>query len=664
MSPALWLTLVAAVTLGVPATEPALDEHAAEALVEGLGYHADELPVGRHVLTGIRVEQRTIEFELVTPDRSGRARLVGVHPGAAAPSDELAQVQITASLALYAEYPVAADLHETARALAARLPTVPWITPDEGPPFMAIAIVTATRWLAPLSFWSALLLAGVVSHRALRASPRRGRWYALGALAMGAALLRVGLALPWPISFVEVERVLPMPSCAFGYYAEALRPLAFAAHDPLAAQSLANLALSVLAVVLSALLGEVWLGSRLGWLAGVFAALLPLPILFSRTSTVEVALAALLPLAVLVTEIALGSRSRLAGAAAGLAWAVVVQLRPESVGLALVPAVLVLVDVRGRRWLAELRRSLPVAGMVALGVSAALLRSVLCTGGAALSAATREVTERPVTVLLANAWDLVVDPRWHDLPLLALAIGGLVLVRGSWRVVAALLAFVLPVLLFSLKGRAIGDLAFDVTDLRYVLPGLPFLAVAAAAPLVRAAELAPGAGRWLAGGVAGALALGVAVSPLARSTEFSAPAPLQAEHEFLSRVVDRVPEGAVVLVFDTGGANGEDSCPQLDYRFSVLAADRGSRARIHVVDPQAAERLPPQTDLYYVRGWFELRSAGDAELTAFRDHVAARFDVESMVEEKVAVSVNEAAVGGRVLDLGLYRLRRKVPVTP
>lgn len=690
MSAPAWLAVFATLVLGVEG-EPVLGESAGPAIVEALGYHADELAVGRHVLNGIEVRERRIAFSLATPGRDGESgglALVGVHPSAPVPEPGLEVAYRGAALVLYAARPVAPALVETARVLGEKLSALPWVTPDAGPPLapapvveelfsrqspdgsrawvvsppVALALVEVLRALAPLVTWSTLVLLALGLGRALRAAPAPGRGLALAGLALAALTLRLALASPWPISFVEVERVLPARSCAFAFTSEALRPLVAWAADPLAAQGLANLCLGALAVVATALLGELWLGGRLGWLAGAFLVVAPLQLLFARTSTIEVGLAALVPLALVATELALRARGRLAGLTAALAWTVTLQVRPESVGLALIPVAFVLLDLRGRRWLGDLRRSAPAVAVLGIGVAASLARTSLCWPEPALDVVSRDVLPRAATVLLENAWDLLLDPRWHDASLLALALAGLLFGRGAWRVVAALGGLVLPIALFSLKGRAVGADAFDVTDLRYVLGSQPLLAVAAAALPVRVAELAPGLARRAATLVTAALVAWALAAPALRFADFAAPAPLQAEHEFLARALPLVPPDAAVLVFDTNEIR-DASCTQLDYRLHVLASQQGRPERPRVVDPDEAAGLPTDVRLYYLRGWFELRSAGLPQLAVFRRDLDARFVREPVLEERARVRAG-GEPGELELLLGLYELRSKGPVTP
>ena len=677
-------TLLVLLALAAPGAEeprPVLEARNGEAIAAGLGYGDADLPVGRHLLTGIALDAERVVFHLRPAGGGDPVELWGLHPAAPAPDGHL-RADATATLALYAPEPLAPALVETARALAARLPPLAWSVPDRGPPLALPAPVrglvarpatdAGAEWLVPEEVLAAalagarsvpplwglgvLLALGAAVRRHLRERLLAGRAATLAGLVALALGLRLALATPWPISFVEVERVLPSPDGPFSFFPDMLRPLFADSPDGLARQAGVNLGLGVLAVALTALLGEAWLGGRAGWLAGAFLAVLPLQIVFGRTSTVEVAVTAFVVAAAFLTEALFARPSALAGLAAALAWGLVVQLRPEGPGYVLAPGLWALADPRGRAWLRRARASLPALGLLLASVGVALGRYWAGTGVSPVAAIPGEVFGSLPAVLAGNAWDLLADPRWHAPALGALALAGLAWGRGLWRLAALLLGAALPVVLLAAKGRAVGQ-AFDVTDLRYVLAAQPFQALSAAAAVAGVARSLSGAGRALVLAPA-ALATAVLASPLARQDDLRRPTALQAEHEALARALPQVQPDASVLAFAPGGGRYSIG-RQLAYRLTTLAREHGaavSGVRVlerEVVAPDAAGPL------YYWRGWYELRAESEGwagQKSTFRASLDRGFEQEPVFEDRRTVAT---AAGPVPMELGLYRLRAR-----
>ena len=581
-----------------------LPPDASAAFVQALGYR-DGMPAGDsgwHV-DGVTLEQGAVLVELRARAGDERVRLRATHednaPAAALTIDGIAFDVDSGDIS---------RLEATTRWLAPAVAGLPWRSIrawGHAPPLTPTLLV-----------WAALLVLLITAapdlRRAWRRAPPDTR-AALAALTALAAGLRLALARPWPISFVEIERLPQSAKPAYMAYAALAAPFDAWSADPLWVQSAVGLVLSTAMAPLTVALGRRWGLGGGAWVAGVLLAILPLQLRFAFTSSASVGIGAFALVAVLATELLarapVGERAR-SGLVAGLAWALLFHLRPETPGLALIPLVWVAADLRLRAAACSPAAALAFAGPLLGSLAWAALQ--LFTNRPTPTVAAPPVRDWAGDAWRAveTAWDLVLDPAFHPPALVALALGGAIVLRGRARGVAVFMAFLFPALVFHAPGASpVSEGATTGNNLRYALYGQPFLALLASGGLWWLVGHARAAAR-----VAGRLALALAIlSPLAYLEFIRLPAPLQAEQRFLARQIEALPAGAALIVRDDP-RQAVLPLEQVRYRLAAagrlaLAAESGpwpARGGIRVLAEQEVD--PSQlrsVEAFTLRGWFE-----------------------------------------------------------
>jgi hypothetical protein len=585
-----------------------LPPSASAALVAALGYR-EGLPAGESgwLVADITLAQGEVLVDLRTPAGGERARLRATHehnaPAAALTID---------GIAFDAEGGELARLEAAARWLAPALSALPWR------PLRAWGHAPP---LAPtLLVWGALLILLITAApgllRAWRRAPSDLR-AALTALTALAAGLRLALARPWPISFVEIERLPQSAKPAHMAYAALAAPFDAWSADPLWVQSLVGFVLSVAMAPLTVALGHRW-GLRGGaWVAGVLLALLPLQLRFAFTSSASVGIGAFLLVAVLATEglarAPAGRRVR-PGLMAGLAWALLFHLRPETPGLALIPLAWVVADPRlraaARSWTAGLSFGGPLLGSLGL----AALQLFIDRPAPTVAAPPIRDWAGDAWRAAETLWDLVLDPAFHPPVIVALALVGVIVLRGRARAVAVFAALLFPALVFHAPGASpVSEGATTGNNLRYALYGQPFLALLAGGGLWWLVGHA-----WAVARVGGRLAMALALlTPLVYLAFIRLPAPLQAEQRFLARQIEALPPDAVLIVRDDPR---REVFPLEQVRYRLAAAGRlalstelGAGAGGGGIRVLAEQEVDPSrlrgVQAFTLRGWFEFLEA-------------------------------------------------------
>lgn len=562
----------------------------------------------------------------------------------------------------------AAALEPAARALASGLAAVPWerhAPPASPPPERTLTVRDVWAVAGPVVLWALTILVGVLLGRAARPVFRQpGRRLPLPALALLAAVsgaLRAALGSPWPLTFVTVERLAAGASTEFQVLPALAAPATALGADPLFATAALGLVLSALAPVLAALLVTAWTERPVaGWVAGLLVAVWPLQLRLAQADASAAAAQAVLLTALLATEVLARRPGRGPALACGLAWALLVPIRPELPAWLLLPAVWLALD---RRLRVVLRRP----SLVALAVLPVLLSLGIDTV-LRLGDDTIEPVHSPLHAdYWRNApwglWRLFADPTFHPPLLTALALAGVALWPGRNRVLLALGAVPLPLGLALLGADMTGHPWAVAPNFRYVLAGHAFLAFLAAAPIVRLVTIrGSGRARFAARLAGAALLLGALLMSPLYGDFVRTPSPLQWEHAFLDRHAAAVPVGATLVVFG-GDQPGEGVPAQAAWHLrrawqAARPPDAPPPPEPHVTDRAGAEGA---TDLWYLRGWYEYVAPGlphTPSVGAWRDALAARYTLERVVCETRHTEPYPPALDGE-LELCLFRLHAR-----
>lgn len=578
-----------------------LSPQAAEHVIEALGYRDDGWQAaGGARVTGIRVEASALRF---LSGGEPAEVLVATHPQNLS-AEGPAPAWRGHALVVYVAEGATAEWVAAAREVGERLDELDWRCGGLG----ASTLPAALPWLA----WGCLLLgAGLtlwVFVRGGAGSVTRRELAALLLLFAISFALRAARWSPYPLHYIEMERVPPAPKPGAELASALALPLLATWSDGVAAQAALNVGLGTLAPLLLVALGARWHSRPAGWLAGLFLAFAPLQLRFGGCSDASVTLTPLLLGAVLATEVALASGRAGGLIGAGLLWGLVLPLRPDAPIYLVAQGAWLGGDARGRALLRSPARAALLLAPVALGLAVALpgvlargdLRAPL-TGLSSFAAMARAVA--------ASTWDLAFDPRLRPPPETLFALAGLVALRGPGRVFALLAGLALPGLAFSLQGgRPFADTPLALEEAKSALYGQPYWLLAAAALLATPWRLAsPWRGRLIPIAALGATAL-LAASWLYRGT-VTLPSPVQAEHAFLARALPALPARAVVVAL--GHADGTNAPVHVEHR--VVQAGRalvdaaGKLANQDGVvvrgEGDGLADLPPGIPVFALRGW-------------------------------------------------------------
>jgi len=506
---------------------------------------------------------------------------------------------------------------------------------------------------------------------------RRRDAVALLALAASAFVLRAAVALPWPINWAQTARaeLACAPYVHDRFVAMLAAPATLLAADPLRAQGWATLSLSALAVALLAVLGALWVGRSAGLIAGSIAVASPEVLHFSRTGDASLAEVFFLTLALLGTEALARRKTAVAALGAGLAWALLFHVRPETPGLVAVLVLWVAIDRR----LAATARDRLVAGALAAPVVVSLVLDALSSAVAGIPA---HMPYDPLggqfwRGLAGFGWWAILHPAYHP-PLVALlAAAGVAVWRGRLRWVAV--ATVASLAVLATGGWAVSSLTagtFEASNLRYTLPLQTVLHLLAAIPVARLWDAGAGERRhpW-ARPAAVVLAGALLAGPVLHHGFIGKPAPLQVEHRFLSDHVSRVPRDARILVY---GAEQLWVREQVRYRMDVAGfplppvpepddfdpadADEqgahpacGERSGAVVTLDQASVADGP---VVYFRGWHEYAPGAEMRGSppeAFRAALLDRWVLVPIATQRVETQPETVHPDG-VMEVGLYGL--------
>lgn len=492
----------------------------------------------------------------------------------------------------------------------------------------------------------------------------------LALLAGVSLLLRLCLAQPYPLNYVELER-LPFHEAPGFFLATLLAmPFSLGSRDPLFVQSALNLALSTLAPPFLAVVGAVLVKRRVGLLAGALLATAPIAIRYAITSDVGVSLSLLLPLALVATEVFIRRPSPGSAWPAAAIWVWLMHARPENPTLMLGLLLWFLLDGRFRRSLGLRERGYVNTGLfvlpilVGLGVAAAHV----FRGESALRFDIHP--ERYKWMLFFANERLFLDPSWHHPLLTVLSLVGLLLwarapVGRALPFVAVLLGFVLPALTVPLAGYG----PHISVNLRYVLQGQPLLLLLAAYGLDKLWGRSPGVAGSVGWRPAQGLVL-VAASLLAPVVAWSGLrtlAPLQWEHVALEQAVPLVPEDAVLIV---AGGDDRNYNPraQIEYRFLAAGRrlldpsheDTASCRGLWITTLAALEGAPlaAACPVYYWKGWAEYINEPPERYTAWRERLDQGWTKAPLLNLDGATIPFRESPEGRIF-LGLWQLQRR-----
>ena len=494
---------------------------------------------------------------------------------------------------------------EAAR-LGPALRALPWRCPQQGPAPMR----PAWSWVA----WGALMLgAGLALGAAARRAAIPRRPVVAGALGLTALSLALRAARwsPFPLHYIEIERVPPVPRAGTEVYAALAAPFTALWPDGVAAQAAVNVALGALAPLLLVALGARWQSRAAGWVAGLLLATAPLQLRFAGCSDASVGLTTLLLAAVLAFEGALASGGLAAAAGAGLLWAVALAVRPDAPAYLALPAALALAD---RRRAAALLRAPASAAAVALPVLAGLAWTWYAAG--ARGPRPPDLPAGTLWGFVDAAWgsarDLVLHPALRPWLETVAAGAGLLVASSRVRASALLAGLALPALAYATQfGRPFGDGPLALEEAKSALYGQPYWLLAAGALL--AAPFAPTSpGRRRLRPLAALGLIGWLASVwLARDTVVR-PSPVQAEHAFLAERLPALPARAVVTIL--GRKAGYNAPAHVEHRVA-----QAGRALLAGAEP------PPTSDGVQVigRDTWESRALPGAPVFALRGWLAA-----------------------------------------